>query len=299
MRHALVLLLLGLGACVRPEPIVTSGVQDRGLERAVRHDGVAIAPVVLVRDLPAPPLPPSLATSAVEAELREGEEHLPTPTVLDPTSPRDAAFLRDEYSGNIRFGGGFIRTGDVALEVRARLIELGLEEETTALGLRWLSEAVPRVLALDHVPVGAPAPALAPVPERRRFRGMHPEDGHDNVNLPRVDLVPTPVDLAALAPDSRATLAAAHWVVVPYLRAYFTHNGGWFLGQTFGCTGGARVEALVVLYDMTTGRPAWWMNVTGRHIQSQVGQPTRAEMDQYLLWSEANAEDQLARGFLR
>jgi len=55
----------------------------------------------------------------------------------------------------------------------------------------------------------------------------------------------------------------------------------------------------VVLYDTVSGRPAWWMSLVGRHIQPQKGQATSAELDQYLLWSEAAAEAQLARGWLK
>lgn len=278
-------------ACVKPEPITTSGRVDPGLARDVRADGVSIAPVVVLQDLPAPPLPPTPAMGEIEARLREGEEHLPDPTVLDPTSPRDAAFLRNEYLGNIRFGGGFVRTGDVALEVRARLIELGLEDRYREDGVRWLREMVPSVLDELKVPIGAAGPALAPVPERRRFRGMHPEDGHDNVNLPRVDLVPTPLE--------GATNTAGRWLVVPFLKLYYSHNGGWFLGQNFGCMAGARVEALVVLYDTTSGRPAWSMTVEGHHTQAQRGQASTSELEQYLIWAEQEAAEKLERGWLK
>jgi hypothetical protein len=277
-------------ACVKPEPITTSGRVDPGLAREVRAAGVSIAPAVVLQDLPAEPLPPSPAMGQIEARLREGEEHLPEPTVIDPSSPRDAAFLRNEYLGNIRFGGGFVRTGDVALEVRARLIELGLEERYRKDGLRWARELVPAVLDDLEVPIGAAGPAVAPLPERRRFRGMHPEDGHDNVNLPRVDLVPTVLEGAT---------APGRWLVVPFLKLYYTHNGGWFLGQNFGCMAGARVEALVVLYDTTSGRPAWWMTVEGHHVQPRRGQASTAELDQYLIWAEQEAAEKLARGWLK
>ncbi|MDP2317430.1 MAG: hypothetical protein Q8P41_31385 [Pseudomonadota bacterium] len=292
--RALVLLFVGVAACAKHEPLVTSGRVDGTMARAIQAEGVSIAPVVRVQELPAPPIAPSAAMGQIEAELREGEEHLPAPSLLDVTNPRDAAFLRNEYFGNIRFGGGFVRTGDVALEVRARLIEFGLDDRYAADGSAWLRDALPRVLDAEKVPVGAPVAAVAPVPERRRFRGLHPEDGHDNVNLPRTELIPAPLDDAA-----RAAASGSRWVIVPYLRSYYTHNGGWFLGQTFGCTAGARLEALVVLYDTTSGRPVWSMPLLGRHIQAQKGQASTAELDQYLLWAEAQAEEQLRRGWLK
>ncbi|MDP2304403.1 MAG: hypothetical protein Q8P18_00075 [Pseudomonadota bacterium] len=292
MKSVLFALILVVTACAKREPIVSSGKVDPEVIRAVRAEGVSIAPVVRMQDLPAAPIPPSAAMGEIEARLREGEEHLATPSLLDVNNPRDAAFLRNEFFGNIRFGGGFVRTGDVALEVRARLIEFGLDERYAMDGTRWLTDALPRVLDAAKVPIGAPAPAVAPVPERRRFRGLHPEDGHDNVNLPRTELVPVALDATERAAGPQ------RWLVVPYLRSYYTHNGGWFLGQTFGCTAGARVEALVVLYDTASGRPVWSMPLLGRHIQAQKGQASTAELDQYLLWAEATAEAQLARGWL-
>ncbi len=304
MRRALVrgLFLVAVVACAKRDPIATSGRLDPVLAREVRAVGVGILPVVRMQDLPAPPLPALSETGGVEARLRGGEEHLAVPTVLDPESPRDAAFLRNEYIGNIRFGGGFIRTGDVALEVRARTIELGAERAYVEQGTRWLADALPRVLAAVRVPVNAPVARNVPAPDRRRSRGLHPEDGHDNLNLPRTELVPQP--LAQPAPQSAggaagAALASGRWVVVPWLRAYYTHNGGWFLGQTFGCTAGARVEVEVAIYDSVSGQPVWWMAATGRHIQSMTSQPSTAEMDQYLLWAEQQAEEHLIRGWLR
>ncbi len=292
--RVLLVALLALAACVKKEPVVTAGDIDAATVRAIRADGVSIAPVVALQDLEAPPIPPTPAAGLIEAGLLAGEDHLAKPSVLDPTNPRDAAFLRNEFFGNVRFGGGFVRTGDVALEVRARLIELGLEEPYRQEGLRWLGEAVPRALTAAKVPIGAPGPAVAPVPERRRFRGVHPEDGHDNLNLPRTDLMP-----AALDDAQRAAAAGSRWLVVPYLRTYWSHNGGWFLGQTHGCMAGARVEALVAIYDTTSGRPVWWMSTLGRHIQPRKGQPSTAELDQYLLWAEGYAEERLTQGLLK
>jgi hypothetical protein len=251
----------------------------------LKRDGVAIAPVQLVRDLPAPPLPPVPPPGEIEDGLVI--EDLPPPTVLDPVA--DAAFLRNDFLGNVRFGGGYVRTGDVALEVRARLVEFNQQDVYATQGARWLADTVAG--ALDARDVDARPLAAVPVlaPERVPYRGVHPEDGHDNVNLPRSGLRPQPTE----------PLAGAAWVLVPYLRAYYTHNGGWFLGQQYGCLGGARVDVMLALYEAETGRPVWWMEATGKHIQPMNGQPTRAELDQYLLWAEDQVEQAVARGFLR
>lgn len=278
---ALVLLL----GCAPQIPIVYD-VESASVDlRALRHEGVAVAPVALVRDLPAPPLPPLPPPGAVEQGL--DDPNLPVPTVLDPE--RDAAFLRNDYIGNVRFGGGYIRTGDVALEVRARLLEFSLQDELALQGAAWLQDAVGDALAEVGVPARPLAAFPAPPPLRQSVRGAHEDDGRDNLNLPRVSLRPGP-----LTPDA----AAPRWVLVPYLRAYYTHNGGWFLGQRYGCLAGARTEVLIVLYDAHAGVSAWSMRALGRHL-GHVGQASRAELDQYLLWAEDQVELALREGLFR
>ena len=51
--------------------------------------------------------------------------------------------------------------------------------------------------------------------------------------------------------------------------------------------------------DRRSGQPVWWQSATGRHVEEMKAQPSRAQMDQYLLWAEDSIEDQLARGFLK
>lgn len=256
----------------------------------LRRQGVAVAPVVFVRDLPAPPLPEPPAPGRIEEGVQV--EFLEEPTHLDPV--RDAAFLRNDYVGNVRFGGGFVRTGDVALEVRARLIEFSAQDAYAELAGRWLADSVAAALSERDVPARPIDLRVVPPVEHVARRGLHPDDGRDDVNLPRTDLRPLP-----LPEDARAGAGAEPWVLVPYLRSYYTHNGGWFLGQQYGCMGGARIEATLVLYDVATGRPAWWMSALGRHLQPRRGQPSRAELDQYLLWAEDQVELAFREGLFR
>lgn len=119
------------------------------------------------------------------------------------------------------------------------------------------------------------------------MHGEDPEDGHDNLNLPRSHLVPVALDAAGMP---------GTWLV-PYLRAYYTHNGGWFLGQRWGCMAGARVDAEVVLY--VDGKPVWWMEATGRSLDKRTAQATTAELDQHLLNAERQVEDALSKGLFR
>ena len=286
-------------ACAKA-PTTAHGPAFSELRSSLRAEGVEVSPVAFVEDLPAPELPPIKAPSEIEARLREGTEYLGDPTALDPTVPRDAAFLRDDYVGAIRFGGGFIRTGETALEVRARFIEFSAEDQLRTQSAQWLGETVNGLIGAAKIPAlagpaaatGEPQIAVPAVPAvgRKGVRGVHPEDGHDNVNLPRMAIEPQ-----AMPPAPEG----GRWLLVPYLRSYYVHNGGWFLGQEWGCSGGARVEAMLVIYDRRTGQPAWWQDATGRHLEEMLAQPSTAQMDQFLLWAEDDVEKQFARGFLR
>lgn len=278
-------------ACAKRPP-THAGADLASLRRELRAEGVVVYPVQRVAELDPPATKASPTGGIIETELAREEAHLPEPTRLDPANPEHAAFSNNEWVGGVRFGGGLIRSGEISLEVRARVVELGAHDEMLPQATAWLASATESLLERARVPARAIAGAAAqaaPSPERRPSRGTHPEDGHDNVNAPRTNLVARPW----------TGEAPGRFVLVPYLRNYLFHNGGWFLGQEWGCTGGARVEVLLVLYDTRTGAPAWWMEATGRHIQPLKGQPSRAESDQFLRWSEIQVEEQLGRGFLR
>ncbi len=258
--------------------------------RAVQQDGIAIAPVQFVSALDAPALPPRQAPDAIQRALLPEDPAADPPTVLDPQSPRDAAFLRNDFVGNIRLGGGFVRTGDVGMEVRSRFIELGQESAYQAGATQWVDGLLDEL----STPFGAidAGDWIAPGPERVRFRGVHRDDGRDDVNLPRTSVRPAPLG------DPKPDAKGKRWLLVPYVRSYYTHNAGWFIGQTWGTMSGARIEVLLALYDLQTGQPVWWQVAEGRTL-SRTGSPSTAALDGYLLTAEEKAARELRSGFLR
>lgn len=277
-------MLIWLFLACGPKP-VTEAHGDGPRLSELRAAGVGLAAVHLVQDLPAPPLVAPPAAGVVEQGLQDVGGA--PPTELDPV--RDAAFLRNEYIGNVRFGGGIIRTGDIALDARARLIEFNSQDPYRAQATGWLQDTVTALLddnGIPHTPVRLVAAA-----DRVAVRGMHDEDGRDDINVPRTELVP-----GALTGD---VPTSSRYVVVPFLRAYYSHNGGWFIGQEFGCMAGARVDVTLALYDTTRGQAVWWTDVVGRHLDLRVAQPSTAELDQFLLWAEDLAEGGLSRTFLK
>ena len=283
-------ILLLLVGCAKPPP-THHGAAFEALAPALIAEGVVVQHTVVVQDLASDPLPPLKPPSEIELRLRSGEEHLGEPTVIDPANAAHASFLRNDYVGAIRFGGGLIRTGETALETRARFIEFSAQGELRAQATAWLDETTTNLVVGHKIPALPHDPALsAPAVARKAVRGANELDGSDNLNLPRIAI--EPLSMAASSEGAR-------WVLIPYLRSYYVHNGGWFLGQEWGCTGGARVEAMLVVYDRRTGNPAWWQAAAGRHVQEMKAQPSRAEMDQFLLWSEDQVEASLAAGFLK
>jgi hypothetical protein len=286
------LVLMMLIGCAKPPPTSYGPAYDE-LRSTLEKEGVVALKTTFVMDLEAPALPPPHVATEVEARLSIGDEHLGDPTVIDPsTNPVHAAFMRNDYIGAIRFGGGLVRMGETALEARARIIEFSIGEEMRTTGSGWLDETVADLTKRARVPllVAGGADSTVPTVDRKSIRGSNELDGRDNLNHPRVAISPL-----TMAPEANGS----RWVLVPYLRNYYVHNGGWFLGQEWGCSGGARVEVMLVVYDRRSGQPAWWQVATATHIQSMKAQPSRAEMDQYLLWAEDEVEEQLQRGFLK
>jgi hypothetical protein len=293
--------LLALACAKLPPTHHGPGFDD--LRGQLASEGVERAPTVVVADLPAPPLPPARQATEIETRLLEGQEHLGEPTALDPENQEHAAFLRNDYVGAVRFGGGLIRTGETALEVRARFIEFSAQAELRAQAVAWLDDTAHGLLVEAKLPELQPSAAgaagaageasaasVAPTIARKAVRGANDLDGRDNLNLPRGTIEPMPM------PPSES---GARWLLVPFLRGYTMHNGGWFLGQEWGTPGGARIEVLTVLYDRRSGQPVWWQLATGRHLEEMKAQPSRAQMDQYLLWAEDQVEGQLSKGFLK
>lgn len=274
-------------ACVPKAEVDASGEVKLS---ALRREGLTVMATVLARDLPAPPPAPLPAPGEIERGLDQAR--LGPATVLDPV--RDAAFLRNDYVGNVLFGGGLIRSGETALEVRARLLEFHQQEELAIQGRQWVDGLVDAAVRLRGLEP-RPAPAVTDlVIDRVPRRGLHEDDGRDNLNLPRMSLRPgllTAAGRAAAGPDG--------WLLIPVLRQYYTHNAGWFVGQRWGTMAGARAEVWLLLYDVDRGTPTWWMAATGRHLAPAVGQASRAELDQFLLDAEAQVADAVHRRLFR
>ncbi|MDP6931903.1 MAG: hypothetical protein QGG40_03265, partial [Myxococcota bacterium] len=161
----------------------------------------------------------------------------------------------------------------------------------------WLGETLSEELQRRNVswtPVTL-APGTVPAPTRSRHRGSHPEDDHDNLSLPRWTFQPGPLEPSSLT-HLDDTVSA---VLVPMLLHYYSHNGGWFLGQTMGCAGGARIRVGWAVYDRTTGQPLQWGDVDARELSEAEFSPNSAVLQDFLLAAEQTLQKELRRHLVR
>ena len=80
---------------------------------------------------------------------------------------------------------------------------------------------------------------------------------------------------------------------MPFVAHYYSHSGGWFIGQNDGCEAGARIRILWLLYDTQTGQLATWGDVSERHVQERMYSPSRAQREDYLMLVEAKVHEAL------
>ncbi len=261
----------------------------------LRGRSVAIAPTVLVADTPAPAV---TASPRDPADAATDLPHLPEPTTL--TEELHGDFLRNELVGSVKLGGGIVHTGGLTRQARARTIMVEAPEALRVQARAWLDGATANLITNAGLPTMA-WPATTPPcatngsPEgtlafsRLPTRGLHPDDGSDDVNAPRTVLAALPLGRCkqeGTPPDV---------LIVPLVRTYLTHNGGWFVGQAWGVSGGARVEAHLVFYDGKSGAVLREASALGRVLLEGRSQPSAAELDAALLQAEARVVKGLER----
>lgn len=218
--------------------------------------------------------------------------HVPGTVERDP-------FSDGLHVGHLHMAGGYVvLETDRGMQHRSKHVEPSAEEEYAASAKTWLDSAVAEVLEsrrFEALPLTeAIPPSAVEAPRRRIERGSGPDDLRDNQNLPRFELDPGSLDPSKLpAPPEGASK-----VLVPIVVHYYSHNGGWFLGQTYGTGGGARLRVLWVIHDAESGRPMRWGEVSARALSGTMS-PSRAEVEDCLIEAEERGLRGLRRGLPR
>jgi len=76
-----------------------------------------------------------------------------------------------------------------------------------------------------------------------------PDEGKDNINLPRYKYLAPNAIPSALEKNADIIESGARYVFVPIVVQYYSHNAGWFNDQEIGCLAGARIALQFVVYD--------------------------------------------------
>lgn len=207
------------------------------------------------------------------------------------------AFSAGLYVGNIVHSGGYVFQGsedgeDAGLPVRSKEIELLAHTEYTRSIRSWVD--LQFTLAIQErdlriIPERGRDIEEVPLPVRTTRRGSDPRDGTDNVNLPRFDLAPAPW------PELASMNMTTDLVIQPWVVLYYSHNGGWFIGQRMGCGSGARLRMFWVVYDAATGAPLSWDDVEARHIDPYLMTPNTAQLEDHLIEVEERVAEEIFR----
>ena len=182
------------------------------------------------------------------------------------------------YVGNVVMAGGYVTSerGDYGMQRHSKEITLTAQSTYREQAAEVVATMFETGLTEAEV-TWRDVDVTAVEPERRKVRGTHPQDGSDNVNLPRFQLMPQ-----AMEPTE-----GVDTVLVPYVVRYYSHNAGWFYGQQYGCGSGARMRILWVLYDGESGAAEAWRDVDVRAIEPYVFSPSSAEIEDVLIEAEA------------
>lgn len=185
------------------------------------------------------------------------------------------AFRKSTVVGNLNFSGGYVTdTSEKGMYNVSKEIRHTSADEFRAQVGAWLAQTLPATASVGQLP---------PPPARSLQRGTSRVDGKDNQSLPRNRYTPQPGGRFA-GPT-----------VIPWVIAYYTHNGGWFYGQQWGTGAGARVRIVLAAYDRD-GSVLGWTDIDASRISNRVFSPTGEQLDDMLLKLERKVGKQLRRG---
>ncbi len=229
---------------------------------------------------------PAVVRGSPRAELKDGAKVAIAPAVAlfeVPGMVESDAFGEGLFVGHLFLSGGYeIFATPTGQQYRSKKVEPSLQELYAKQAAKVVDEALAETLQRKGIPferlTSFPAEA-SPKPIRSQARGSSEDDTRDNVNLPRFTLAPAVLDRSKL----EGLKLDAQYLLVPAVAYYYSHNGGWFMGQTLGSPAGARFRVFWALYDLSSGNPVSYGDVEARHIEPRVYSPNSAQLEDYLL----------------
>ncbi len=185
------------------------------------------------------------------------------------------------YVGNVLFSGGFhVVERDGGLENVSLSVEQSQQERYRTQVQDVVSQCVFDGMGREGRDwVAADLDVQPPIPTRRNVRGTDKIDGRDNQPLPRFSLAAAPWEGGAPVPNGADAL------LVPYVIHYYAHNGGWFLGQTYGTSSGARSRVFWALYT-ADGAAIGWGDHQARTADHGNYSPNSQQIQDFLIETE-------------
>ena len=201
----------------------------------------------------------------------------------------DAWTSDDPFADNLTIGhlhheGGFVAENKHGSQVRSKKVTLQNEDDMKTLAQQWVDERFTHILKARGTVVESmpPIEERFGAPKKENIRGSTPRDGKDNISLPRYHLKPTPLNKELL----NALTDSGDVLIVPYVVHYYTHNAGWFVGQTWGCSGGARFRVFWTAYDLKTGQVISYQDIDAWELSQRIHQPSRTQLEDFQALTE-------------
>ena len=238
------------------------------------------------------------AANPVRITTQQVQVWQPSAIVLAPTQflfaleghGPDQMFEAGDTVGFTTHKGGFVHQAGAGGYVRSKEVIIEQHAEYQARVSRWTQDRVGRALSATKVnwrPFENAAALTVPKPLRNELLAVESPDGKDDVNMPYVEFATAArwgsPSLASLVPPQGASEEA---VLVPTVLYYYAHNGGWFLGQEWGCVAGARFRLLLALYRVRDGLLISSHDVEARESIENVYNPDRTAIARALLTLE-------------
>ena len=192
-------------------------------------------------------------------------------------TPQEQWFERGNAVGFIQHRGGYVEPSEAGSRVHSKETVITMNQRFREYLTAWHSTQVTRFSRESGVRA-TPASLLGtpPVVERSRTFGEVSESGTDNVNIPHLVFRPQQQWDGAKAYRDEGNSA----VLIPVTAYYYGHNPGWFYGQTWGCSSGARARLLWLLYDAETGALLGWWDLESLLQEEEIRQPEEGVIEQ-------------------
>jgi len=175
------------------------------------------------------------------------------------------AYNANTFLGLITFSDGLVRTvGQTGLpEVRTKTIAFSSQAEFRSDIVTWLRSSLDQEFTRSGRPHEMLGEALSLSLQEQIVRITSPDDGSDNINLPRKGYrLPDQLNAGLQSQYGKR----GDFLLIPLVVYYYAHTPGWFNGQDWGCQSGVRLGITLAAYDLRSGKKVFDIDVERKTI---------------------------------